>query len=166
MKQTKAEDQTSRAMSNLAIRRTTRSMTTTLLARRNLSVGDILVIEVSDSSDVRPNPSPIGPSVLDLKYVSISANKVIDSQQVNREGDQKIDGKPYLDEEARINMNRESKDQIGPNPHARLISSLQIDLKEAQVIQTIALEEITALNAELISWIEKWDVLRGKKLKK
>ena len=57
------------------------------------------------------------------------------------------------------------KDQTDPNPHARLISSLQTDLKEAQVIQTIALEEITALKAELITWIEKWDMLRGKKLK-
>ena len=62
-------------------------------------------------------------------------------------------------------MNRESKDQIDPNPHARVIFSLQIYLKEAQVIQTIAMEEITGLKAELITWIEKWDVLRGKKLK-
>ena len=62
-------------------------------------------------------------------------------------------------------MNRESKDQTDPNSHAQLISSLQTDLKEAQVIQTIALEEITSLKAELITWIEKWDVLRGKKLK-
>ena len=48
-------------------------------------------------------------------------------------------------------MNRESKDQIDPNPHVRLISSLQTYLKEAQVIQTIALEEITTLKAELIT---------------
>ena len=46
-----------------------------------------------------------------------------------------------------------------------MISSLQTHLKEAQVIQTIAMEEITALKAELITWIEKWDVSRGKKLK-
>ena len=52
MKQTEAEDQASHAMSNLSIRRTARSMTAALLARRNLSVGDISVIEVSDSSDV------------------------------------------------------------------------------------------------------------------
>ena len=62
-------------------------------------------------------------------------------------------------------MNRELKDKTDPNPLAQLISSLQTDLKEAQVIQTIAMEEITALKAELITWIEKWDVLRGKKLK-
>ena len=49
-------------------------MTAALLAKRNLSVGDISVIEVSDSSDVRPNPAPIGPSLLDIKYVSVSAN--------------------------------------------------------------------------------------------
>ena len=51
-------------------------------------------------------------------------------------------------------MNKESKDQIDTNPHARVISSLQTDLKE-----------ITGLKNELISWIEKCDVLRGKKLK-
>ena len=62
-------------------------------------------------------------------------------------------------------MKRDSKDQTDPNPHAQLIYSLQIDLKEAQVIQTISLEEITSLKGELINWIEKWDVLRGKKLK-
>ena len=80
MKQTKAENQTSSAMRKPAIRRTTRSMTTTLLAKRNLSVGDVSVIELSDSSDVRPHPTPIGPSVLDLKYVSIFADKEVDSQ--------------------------------------------------------------------------------------
>ena len=94
MKQTKAENQTSSAMSNLAIRRTTHSMTAALLAKRNLSIGDISFIEVSESSYVRQHPSPIGPSVLDLKYVSISADKVVDSQQVNREGSQEIDRKP------------------------------------------------------------------------
>ena len=46
-----------------------------------------------------------------------------------------------------------------------MISSLQTDLKEVQVIQTIAMEEIIGLKTELISWIEKWDVLRRKKLK-
>ena len=103
--------------------------------------------------------------MLDLKYVSISADKVVDSHQVNREGSQEIDRKPHLTEEAQVNLKRESKDQTDPNPHAQLISSLQTDLKEAQVIQTIALEEIKALKAELITWVEKWDVLRGKKLK-
>ena len=88
MKQTEDEYQTSHAMSNRAIRRTTRSMTTALLARRNLSIGDIPVVEVSDSSKVRPNSAPIGPSVLDLKYVSVSTIEVVDSQQVNCEGDQ------------------------------------------------------------------------------
>ena len=51
-------------------------------------------------------------------------------------------------------MNRELKDQIDANPHARVISSLQTDL-----------QEIIGLKTELISWIEKWDVLRGKNLK-
>ena len=62
-------------------------------------------------------------------------------------------------------MNRESKEQIDQNPHARVISSLQNDLKEAQVIQTFAMDEITGLKADLISWIEKWNLLREKKLK-
>ena len=75
-------------MSNPAIRRATRSMIAALLAMRNLSIGDISVVEVSDSSKVRPNPVPIGPSVLDLKYVSVSANEVVDSQQLNHEGEQ------------------------------------------------------------------------------
>ena len=62
-------------------------------------------------------------------------------------------------------MNRKLENQIYPNPHARVISSLQIDLKEAHVVQVIAMEEIKGLKTELISLIEKWDVLRGKKLK-
>ena len=70
---------------------------------------------------------------------------------MNCEGDKEIDRKPYLAEEAQINLNRKSEDQTDPSPHAQLISSLQTDLKEAQVIQTIALEEITALKAELIT---------------
>ena len=49
---------------------------------------DVSVVELSDSSDIQLNPNPIGPSMLDLKYVSISADKVVDSQQVNREGSQ------------------------------------------------------------------------------
>ena len=66
-------------MRKLAIRRTTCSMTAALLARRNLSVGDVSVVELSDSSDIRPNPNPIGPSMLYLKYISISADRVVDS---------------------------------------------------------------------------------------
>ena len=75
-------------------------MTAALLAGRNLGIGDISVVEVSDSSKIIPNPIPIGPCVQDLKYVSVSANEVVDSQQVNHEGDQEIDRKPYLAEEA------------------------------------------------------------------
>ena len=89
--------------------------------------------------------------MLDLKYVSISADRVVDSQQVNHEGSQEIDRKPHLTEESWVNLKRELKDQTGPNPHVQLISSLQTDLKEAQVIQTITLEEIKALKAELIT---------------
>ena len=140
-------------------------MTVTLLARINLSIGDIPIIKVSDSSAPRSSPVPIRPAFLDLKYVSLSGNNVVDTQQVNHECDQEIDQNPYLAEEDRKTMNRESKEKIDQNTHAQVISSLQTDLKEAQVIQTIAMEEITGLKTELISWIEKWDVLRGKKFK-
>ena len=75
-------------------------MIAALLGRRNLSAGDISVVEVSDSSEVRPNLVPIGPCVQDLKYVSVSANEVVDSQKVNHECDQEIDRKSYLDEES------------------------------------------------------------------
>ena len=152
-------------MSNRAIRRTTRSMTVALLARRNLSIGDIPVIEVSDSLESRPSPVPIHPAFLDLKYVSLSRDNVAGIQQENHEFDQEIDQKPYIVRENRGASNRESKEQIDRNPHARIISSLQTDLKEAQVIQTFAMDEITGLKANLISWIEKWNLLREKKLK-
>ena len=45
-----AEDQISQVLSNRDIRRSTRSMTSALFARRDLSIGDTPVIEVSDSS--------------------------------------------------------------------------------------------------------------------
>ena len=62
-------------------------MTATLFAIRNLRVGDISVIEVSDSLELCPNPIPIGPTVMDLKYVSASGNEVVDSKQINHEHD-------------------------------------------------------------------------------
>ena len=79
-------------------------MTTTLLDRRSLSIGDISVIEVSDSSELRPNLVPIGQTVLDLKHVSASANEFVDSQQMNREHDidQEIDQRPYRVKEAEV----------------------------------------------------------------
>ena len=55
-------------------------MIAALLARRNLSIGDIPTIEVSDSSAPRPRPVPIRPSFLDLKYVSLSGDNVVDTQ--------------------------------------------------------------------------------------
>ena len=142
-----AEDQTSRVMSNQAIRRTTHSMTVALLARRNLSIGDIPIIKVSDSSAPRPSLVPFCPAFLDLKYVSLSRDNVDGTQQVNHECGKEIDQKSYLGEEDRKASNMESKEQIDQNPHARVISSLQTDLKEAQVIQTIAMEEITSLKS-------------------
>ena len=160
-----AEDQISRVLSDQAIRRTTRSMIATLFAKRKMSIGDVPVIEVSDSSEPRPNPAPIGPTFLDLKYVSVSGNNVVDIQQVNHECDQEIDQKPYIVEEDKGRSNGGLKEKINQNPYAQVISSLETDLKEAQVIKTFAMDEITGLKTDLISWIEKWNLLREKKLK-
>ena len=111
-------------------------MTAALLARRSLSIGDISVIEVSDSLELRPNPTPIGSTVLDLKYVSSSGNEVVDSQQMNHEHDidQEIDKRPYR-------------------------------VEEAEVIKISTIEKIIGLKNDLISWIEKWNLLRERKLK-
>ena len=97
-------------------------MTVALFAERNLRVGDISVIEVSDSLEPRPNPVPIGPTVLDLKYVSASRNEVVDSQQINHEHDinQEIDQRPYR-------------------------------VKEAEVIKISTIDEIASLKNDLIS---------------
>ena len=81
--QKSTEDQISRVLSNQAICRTTHSMTVAFFARRDLSVGDAPVIEVSDSSEPRPNPAPFGPTIMDLKYVSASETNVVGVQQVN-----------------------------------------------------------------------------------
>ena len=142
-------------------------MTASLFARRNLSIGDIPIIEVSDSSEPCPNPTPIGSTFLDLKYVSVSKNNVFDIRQVNHECDvyQEIDQKPYIVEEDRGGSNVGSKEQINQNPYAQVISSLETDLKEAQVIKAFAMDEIVSMKTDLTSWIEKWNFLREKKCK-
>ena len=38
-------------------------------------------------------------------------------------------------------------------------------MKEAQVIRAFAMEEIAILKANLTSWVEKWNLLRAKKLR-
>ena len=89
-------------------------MIAALFARIYLSIGDVPIIEVSDSSEPRPNPAPIDPTFLDLKYVSVSGNNVVDIQQVNHEcdADQEIDQKPYIVEEDIGGSNGGSKEQI------------------------------------------------------
>ena len=62
-------------------------MIAALFSRRDLSIGDVPIIEVSDSSEPRPNPIPIGPTFLDLKYVCVSRDNVVDVQQVHHECD-------------------------------------------------------------------------------
>ena len=71
-------------------------MTAALFARRDLSIGDVAIIEVRNSSEPHPNPAPIGPTFLDLNYVSISGDNVVDVQQLDHEcdADQEIDQKP------------------------------------------------------------------------
>ena len=38
-------------------------------------------------------------------------------------------------------------------------------MKEAQVIREFAMEEIASLKADLTSWVDKWNLLRVKKLR-
>ena len=97
-------------------------MKASLFARRDLSIGDIPVIEVSDSSEPRPNLVPIGPAFLDLKYVSIPGDNVADIQKVNHEFDKEIDQKPYIVEEDRGGSNGGSKNQSKPLRSSHLIS--------------------------------------------
>ena len=92
-------------------------MTVALLARRNLSIGDIPIIKVSDSSAPRPSTVPIHLYFLDLKYVSLSGDNVADTQQVNHECGQEIDQNPYLAEEDIKASNKELKEQIDQKPH-------------------------------------------------
>ena len=98
-----AEDEVSRVLSNQAIRQTTHSMMAAFFARRDLSVGDGHVIELSDSSESRPNEAPVGPTILDLKYVSVSENNAGGVQQVNPgfNVDHEIDQKPCAEERGR-----------------------------------------------------------------
>ena len=58
-----------------------------------------------------------------------------------------------------------SKEQINRIPYSQAILSLETDLKEAQVIKAFAMDEIASLKTNLTSWIEKWNLLREKKLK-
>ena len=99
-------------------------MTTSLFSRRDLSIGDTPIIEVSDSSEPRHNLVPIGPTFMDLKYVSASGNDVVGIQQMNRECDmdQEIDQRPYRVEEDRGGLNVGSEKQINKNPYAQVIS--------------------------------------------
>ena len=71
------EDQVSRVLSNQVIRRTTHSMTVAFFARRYLSVGDAPAIDLSDYSKHCPNQAPIGPTILELKYVYVSETNVV-----------------------------------------------------------------------------------------
>ena len=57
------------------------------------------------------------------------------------------------------------KEPINRIPYAQVISSLETNLKEGQVIKAFAMDEIASLKNDLTSWIEKWNLLREKKLK-
>ena len=142
-------------------------MTTAFFSRRDLSVGDAPVIELSDSLESRPNEAPVGPTILDLKYVSISETNAGGVQQVNPglNVDQEIDHKPCAEERGRGEPNVGVVGQPDQIPYAQNISSLETDLKEAQVIRAFAMEEIASLKTDLTSWVDKWNLLRVKKLK-
>ena len=56
----------------------------------------------------------------------------------------------------------EQPDQIS---YAQVISSLEIDLKEDQVIRAFTMEEIASLKADLTSLVDKWNILRVTKLR-
>ena len=52
-------------------------------------------------------------------------------------------------------MNVGSEKQINKNPYAQVISSLETNLKEAEVIKSSAMDEVASLKIDLASWIEK-----------
>ena len=142
-------------------------MTATLFVSRDLSVGDSLVIELSDYSESQPNETPVGPTILDLKYVSASETRARDVQQLNPRPnvDQEIDQKPCTKVRGNGEPNVGVVEQPDQIPYAQVISSLETDLKEAQVIRAFAMKEIARLKADLTSWVDKWNILRVKKLR-
>ena len=85
-------------------------MTAAFFSRRDLSVGD----------------APIGPTILDLKYVSVSETNVVGVQQVNPgfNVDQDIDQKLCTGDQDRRGSNVGSKEPINRIPYAQVISSL------------------------------------------
>ena len=58
-------------------------MTTALSVSRDLVARDAAVVELSNSSESQPNENPVGPNILDLKYVSVSQTRVGDVQRLN-----------------------------------------------------------------------------------
>ena len=88
-------------------------------------------------------------------------------QQVNPgfNVDQEIDQNPCAKERGRGEPNVGTKGQPDQIPYAQVISSLETDLKETQVIRAFPMEEIASLKAYLTSWVEKWNLLRQKKLR-
>ena len=68
--------------------------------------------------------------------MSASGNEVVDSQQINHEHD--------IDKE---------------------IDQRTYRVEEAEVIKISAIDEITGLKNDLISWIEKWSLLRERNMK-
>ena len=125
------------------------------------------VIELSDSSEPHPNQAPIGPTILELKYVSVSETNIGGVQQVNHglDVDQEIDQKPYTEEGDKGGSNVVTKGQPNQISYHQVISSLETGLKEARVIRVFSMEEIASLKADLTSWVEKWNLLREKKLR-
>ena len=140
-------------LSNRSIHRTTHSITSALFTSRYLSVGDALVIKLSDSLESLPNEAPVGPTILDLKYVFASETRAEDVQQLNPgpNVDQEIDQKPCTEVRGNGETNVGAVEQPDQIHYAQVISSLETDLKEAQVIRAFPMEEIASLKADLNS---------------
>ena len=142
-------------------------MMATIFASRDLSIGDSPVIELSNYSESQPNEAPVGPTILDLKYISASETRVGDVQQLNiwPNVDQEIGQKQCTEVRGNGEPNVGAVEQPDQIPYAQVISSLENDLKKAQVIRAFIMEEIASLKADLTSWVDKWNLLRVKKLR-
>ena len=122
---------------------------------------------MSNSPKSRPNETPVGPTVLHLKYVSASETRAGDVQRLNPgpNVDQEIDQNPCTEVRGNGELNVGEVEQPDQIPYDQVISSLETDLKECQVIRAFAMAEIASLKADLTSWVDKWNLLRVKKLR-
>ena len=117
-----------------------------LFVSRDLSRGDDPVVELNDSSESRLNETPVGPTVLDLKYVSTSETRAGDVQQLNPgpNVDEEIDQNPCTEVRGNGEPRVGAVEQPNQIPYAQVISSLENDLKEGQVIRDLLWKKLQA----------------------